>query len=401
MYSKTMTTTKSTTCGRCGEHTDYATWNVLDDEWQCPRCAGKNLDDLKDDDDEDADSEDDETEDSDPDFVTEKYSYMLTSTMKTSRTILVPGDHVSADVVEALEDEFGTQDGHLKCPEELNDEDEVTLSQVADVAGIEVDEDDETGEADDGSEDVEEPTYTVRVRTTTGSWGQEIETWHVVPDERAILMDDDKAECHADVEDALASNHKGELVLDDETIEQVERGDELTAPELLALVNGEGDGVETDGGYEGRLGTSQADDVEEFVPADAEPLFDSDSLPPTYSPIYVTDDALYNTDVHCRRCYCDVSRTDRESGEVTCPNCGWSSADIDRSWQERAEEISEQGGVGWRQAQVVALIEDGRTHAEVAEELDLSDRSEVSTHVSRYRDDRDKTEWLAEYGPEI
>lgn len=399
MYVKTMTPTKSTTCGRCGEHTDYATWNVLDDEWQCPRCAGKNLDDLKDDDDEDADSEDNGAEDSEPDFQTEKYSYMMTSTMKTSRTILVPGDHVSGDVVEELEDEFGTQDGHLKCPEELNDEVEVTLSQVADVAGIEVAEDDgdEDDETDEDDDDVEEPNYIVRARTTTGSWGQEIEIWHVVPDESPTLMDDDKAETQADVEDALESNHKGELVLDDETVEQVERGDELTAPELLALVNG--GGVETDGGYESRLGTSQEDDVEEFVPAEAETLFDS--LPPMYSPIYVTDDALYNSDVHCRRCYCDVSRSDRESGEVACPNCGWSSEDVERSWEDVAEELTERGDVSWRRAQVVALIDDGRTHAEVAEELDLSDRREVSTHVRRYRDSRDKTEWLAEYGPEI
>ena len=50
----------------------------------------------------------------------------------------------------------------------------------------------------------------------------------------------------------------------------------------------------------------------------------------------------------------------------------------------------------------IALVATGHTHAETAERLDLSSRSEVSTHVAHYRDgDLLETRWLAEHGPEL
>lgn len=73
----------------------------------------------------------------------------------------------------------------------------------------------------------------------------------------------------------------------------------------------------------------------------------------------------------------------------------------EQAWEDRAKEIQEKGGVAERQAQVVALIETGRTHQEVKDELGLDNRSEVSTHVRRYREKRDKAEWLADFGPKI
>lgn len=154
--------------------------------------------------------------------------------------------------------------------------------------------------------------------------------------------------------------------------------------------------------YESRLGTSRSDDIEEFVPDDAEPLFRDGDPSDTYiSPIFVTDDNVYNTGVHCRRCYCDVSVTERETGVVTCPNCNWTGGDTEQTWEERAAELHEKGNVAKRQAQVVALIETGRTHQEVKDELGLDNRSEVSTHVRRYRENRDEVEWLADFGPDI
>jgi DNA-binding NarL/FixJ family response regulator len=71
-------------------------------------------------------------------------------------------------------------------------------------------------------------------------------------------------------------------------------------------------------------------------------------------------------------------------------------------WQERATELHEQGGVPERRAEVVALVERGHSHSEVADRLDLDNRANVATHVRRYRDrDREAAEWLAENGPEI
>jgi len=158
----------------------------------------------------------------------------------------------------------------------------------------------------------------------------------------------------------------------------------------------------TEATYESRLGTSRSDDIEAFVPEDAEPLFgDGDPSDPYISPIFVTDEYSYNTGVHCRQCYCDVAVTERDTGVVRCPNCGWSSQDDEQTWEERAEELHEKGGVAQKQAKVVALIETGRTHQEVKDELGLDNRSEVSTHVRRYRNNRDEVDWLADHGPEI
>lgn len=71
------------------------------------------------------------------------------------------------------------------------------------------------------------------------------------------------------------------------------------------------------------------------------------------------------------------------------------------SWRELAEKLS-QHGVPKRRAEVVALIEKGRTHAEVADELGLSNRSAVAVHVNRYRNqDLPDARWLAENAPEV
>lgn len=69
-------------------------------------------------------------------------------------------------------------------------------------------------------------------------------------------------------------------------------------------------------------------------------------------------------------------------------------------WQERAAELQDHG-VPERRAEVVALLEAGLTHAEVAETLDLNDRSNVGVHVARYREARADAEWLAEHGPDV
>lgn len=71
------------------------------------------------------------------------------------------------------------------------------------------------------------------------------------------------------------------------------------------------------------------------------------------------------------------------------------------NWRELAEKLS-QHSVPKRRAEVVALIEQGRTHAEVADELGLSNRSAVAVHVDRYRNqDLPDARWLAENAPEI
>lgn len=71
------------------------------------------------------------------------------------------------------------------------------------------------------------------------------------------------------------------------------------------------------------------------------------------------------------------------------------------NWRELAEKLF-QHGVPKRRAEVVALIERGRTHAEVADELGLSNRSAVGVHVDRYRNqDLPDARWLAENAPEI
>lgn len=74
----------------------------------------------------------------------------------------------------------------------------------------------------------------------------------------------------------------------------------------------------------------------------------------------------------------------------------------DNNWREVAVELWTEGGIPAKRARVVALVASGRTHAEVAEELHLNHRGEVSTHVSRYRSkDLPNARWLAENGPEI
>ncbi|WP_058366942.1 hypothetical protein [Haloparvum sedimenti] len=65
-------------------------------------------------------------------------------------------------------------------------------------------------------------------------------------------------------------------------------------------------------------------------------------------------------------------------------------------------ELHQKGGVPEKRAQVVALVEADRTHAEVADVLDLTNRSEVATHVNRYRNqDMAQARWLSEHGPDI
>lgn len=70
-----------------------------------------------------------------------------------------------------------------------------------------------------------------------------------------------------------------------------------------------------------RLGTSIAEDVDEYVPEEATAAI-TDIARETPS-ILTTDDKMYVTDVHCSRCFCDVAEWDH--GVVTCPACGWTS----------------------------------------------------------------------------
>lgn len=68
----------------------------------------------------------------------------------------------------------------------------------------------------------------------------------------------------------------------------------------------------------------------EYIPADAEPFDDPDTSTSKYALInslWITDDAVFSTGIHCRECTCDVMRIARESGEVSCPACGWLPAD--------------------------------------------------------------------------
>lgn len=70
-------------------------------------------------------------------------------------------------------------------------------------------------------------------------------------------------------------------------------------------------------------------------------------------------------------------------------------------WKSLADKLS-QHGIPERRAEVIALIETGRTHTEVADELGLSHRSSVSVHVDRYRNqDLPDARWLAENAPEV
>lgn len=70
-------------------------------------------------------------------------------------------------------------------------------------------------------------------------------------------------------------------------------------------------------------------------------------------------------------------------------------------WQELATTLHERGRIPPKRAKVVALVLSGHTHRETADILDMKHRSQVSTHVKRYRADRDKARWLIEQGPEL
>jgi DNA-binding NarL/FixJ family response regulator len=82
-----------------------------------------------------------------------------------------------------------------------------------------------------------------------------------------------------------------------------------------------------------------------------------------------------------------------------------SEADTDApdadAWHERARALHEHGGVPERRAEVVALLADGRTHAEVADELGLESRSNVGTHARLYREQRERSAWLVDRGPDV
>ena len=71
------------------------------------------------------------------------------------------------------------------------------------------------------------------------------------------------------------------------------------------------------------------------------------------------------------------------------------------SWRDLADKLSRHG-IPKRRAEVVALIEKGRTHAEVADELELAHRSAVSVHLYRYRNqDLPDARWLVQNAPEV
>jgi len=159
-------------------------------------------------------------------------------------------------------------------------------------------------------------------------------------------------------------------------------------------------GVDVGADADDRHSTSRADDAEMYIPDDARPLVDISTQPTTA--LYATDEYIYSTGVHCRGCGCDVARISRASGTTECPNCNWSDAGGETvDWRERARELQAYGGVPERRAQVVALVEAGRTHREVADELGLSNRGHVHTYVTDYRDDVAESRWLAEHGPEV
>lgn len=73
----------------------------------------------------------------------------------------------------------------------------------------------------------------------------------------------------------------------------------------------------------------------------------------------------------------------------------------DDIWRELADELIEHG-IPERRAEVVALVANGRTHAQVADELNLSNRSAVAVHLDRYRnEDLPHARWVAENAPEV
>ena len=70
-------------------------------------------------------------------------------------------------------------------------------------------------------------------------------------------------------------------------------------------------------------------------------------------------------------------------------------------WMQLAGDLSNHG-IPQRRAEVVALISHGRTHAEVADELGLENRSAVAVHIDRYRNqDLPHARWLVKNAPEV
>lgn len=68
-------------------------------------------------------------------------------------------------------------------------------------------------------------------------------------------------------------------------------------------------------------------------------------------------------------------------------------------WRAVAAQLHAHG-VPERRAEVVALVANGHTHQEVADELDI-ERANVATHVRRYREELADARWLAENAPDI
>jgi len=159
--------------------------------------------------------------------------------------------------------------------------------------------------------------------------------------------------------------------------------------------------------YESRHGTDREDDIAEYVPESADPMMGEDHPRPgdkQFGNLYVDEDALYSTGVHCTRCYCQVAVI--EDGVTHCPNCGWRSdgghkGAEDLDWQERADQLVRHG-VPEQRAKIVALADQGHSHAEIADELGLESRGSVYNQIESYRsEDKPNAEWLAEYGPEV
>jgi len=69
-------------------------------------------------------------------------------------------------------------------------------------------------------------------------------------------------------------------------------------------------------------------------------------------------------------------------------------------WRDRATALTEHGGVPPQRARAVALREQGRTYAEIADELGLESRSSVRKQVEAYEQSYREAEWLVKHGPE-
>jgi hypothetical protein len=72
----------------------------------------------------------------------------------------------------------------------------------------------------------------------------------------------------------------------------------------------------------------------------------------------------------------------------------------ERDWRDVADELYGSGDVPERRAEVVALVDAGRTHQEIADKLGI-ERQNVSKHVARYRDQRAASDWLLSEAPQI